>query len=71
MFDQTVIEQNPESPSQEIKQTAKNFHKTYVRVISVASFVTDIITPSRHRKCKAGCTTNSFRVNDKNCDFPE
>lgn len=42
-----------------------------MRVISVASFVTDIITPSRHHKCKAGCRTNSFRVDDKNCDFPE
>lgn len=40
-----------------------------MRVISVASFVTDIITPSRHRGCKAGCRTNSFRVDDKNCDF--
>lgn len=33
--------------------------------------MTDIITSPRHRKCKVGCRTNSFRADDKNCDFPE
>jgi len=52
-----------ESPSERIKRTIGRVSTKLTRVISVASFVTDIITPSRHRK--VGRRTNSFRIDEE------